>query len=140
MSNQVYNSFKKNSMVGSINLSADTIKVALVTSAYTVDIDAHQFYSDITGEVVGAGYTTSGATLSGITITTDLTNDRSVFDASDVTWASSTITAAAAVIYKANGTPASSPLIGFIDFNGSKSSSNGDFVIQWNADGILTLS
>ena len=140
MSNQVYNSFKKNSMVGSINLSTDTIKVALVTSAYTVDIDAHQFYSDITGEVVGAGYTTSGATLSGITITTDLTNDRSVFDASDVTWASSTITAAAAVIYKANGTPASSPLIGFIDFNGSKSSSNGDFVIQWNADGILTLS
>jgi hypothetical protein len=76
-------------MVGSINLSADTIKVALVTSAYTVDIDAHQFYSDITGEVVGAGYTTSGATLSGVTVTTDLANDRSVFDAADVTWASS---------------------------------------------------
>lgn len=140
MANLVYNSFKKNSMVGSINLSADTIKVALVTSAYVVDIDAHQFYSDITGEVVGAGYTTSGATLSGVTITTDLANDRSVFDASDVTWASSTITAAAAVIYKVNGTPASSPLIGFIDFGGSKSSSNGDFVIQWNTDGILTLS
>ena len=140
MSNQVYNSFKKNSMVGAINLSADTIKVALVTSAYVVDIDAHQFYSDITGEVVGAGYTTSGATLSGVTITTDLTNDRSIFDASDVTWASSTITAAGAVIYKVNGTPATSPLIGFIDFSGSKSSSNGDFVIQWNTDGILTLS
>lgn len=140
MSNQVYNSFKNNSMVGAINLSADTIKVALVTSAYVVDIDAHRFYSDITGEVVGAGYTASGATLSGVTVTTDLTNDRSVFDASDVTWASSTITAAGAVIYKVNGTPATSPLIGFIDFGGSKSSSNGDFVIQWNADGILTLS
>lgn len=140
MSNQVYNSFKSNSMVGAINLSADTIKVALVTSAYVVDIDAHQFYSDITGEVVGAGYTTSGATLSGVTITTDLTNERSIFDASDVTWASSTITAAGAVIYKVNGTPATSPLIGFIDFSGSKSSSNGDFVIQWNTDGILTLS
>ena len=140
MANQVYNSFKKNSMVGAINLSADTIKVALVTSAYVVDIDAHQFYSDITGEVVGAGYTTSGATLSGVTVTTDLSNDRSVFDASGVTWASSTITAAGAVIYKVNGTPATSPLIGFIDFGGSKSSSNGDFVIQWNTDGILTLS
>lgn len=140
MANQVYNSFKKNSMVGSINLSADTIKVALVTSAYTVDIDAHQYYSDITGEVVGAGYTTSGATLSGVTVTTDLANDRSVFDASDVTWASSTITAAAAVIYKVGAAAASSPLIGFVDFGGSKSSSNGDFVIQWNTDGILTLS
>ena len=140
MSNQVYNSFKKNSMVGAINLSADTIKVALVTSAYTVDIDAHQYYSDITGEVVGAGYTTSGATLSGVTVTTDLANDRSVFDASDVTWASSTITAAAAVIYKVGAAAASSPLIGFVDFGGSKSSSNGDFVIQWNTDGILTLS
>ena len=140
MANQVYNSFKKNSMVGSINLSADTLKVILVTSAYTPDIDTHAVYSDITGEVVGAGYTTSGATLSGVTVTTDLTNDRAVLDANDVTWASSTITAAGAVIYKYGATPSSSPLIGYVDFGGSKSSSNGDFMIQWNTDGILTLS
>lgn len=140
MSNQVYNSFKRDSMAGVFNLSADTLKVVLVTSAYTPDIDNHSKYSDITNEVIGVGYTTSGATLAGVIVSTDLTGDRSILDANDVTWVSSTITAAGAVIYKANGSAATSPLIGFVDFNGTKSSSNGDFVIQWNASGILTLT
>jgi hypothetical protein len=140
MANQVYNSFKRDSMVGAFNLSADTLKVVLVTSAYVPDIDTHSKYSDITDEVVGVGYTTSGSTLAGVVVSADLTGDKAVLDANDVTWASSTITAAAAVIFKQNSTPALSPLIGYIDFGGSKSSSNGDFVIQWNTSGILTLS
>lgn len=140
MANQVYNSFKKDSMVGTFNLSADTLKVVLVTSGYTPNIDTHTKYSDITNEVVGVGYTTSGSTLAGVVVSGDLTGDRAILDANDVTWASSTITAAGAVIYKANGSAATSPLIGYVDFGGSKSSSNGDFVIQWNSSGILTLT
>lgn len=140
MANQVYNSFKRDSMVGAFNLSADTLKVVLVTSGYTPNIDTHTKYSDITNEVVGVGYTTSGSTLAGVVVSADLTGDKAILDANDVTWASSTITAAGAVIFKANGSAASSPLIGYVDFGGSKSSSNGDFVIQWNASGILTLT
>lgn len=139
MSNQIYNSFKKDSMAGVFNLSADTLKVVLVTSAYIPDIDLHKKYSDITNEVVGVGYSTSGITLVGVTITEDLSNDKAVFDANDITWVASTITAAGAVIYKVNGESSTSPLIGYIDFGGSKSSSNGDFVIQWNSSGILAL-
>jgi hypothetical protein len=139
MANQVYNSFKKDSMVGAFNLSADTLKVVLVTSGYTPNIDTHTKYSDITNEVVGVGYTTSGSTLAGVVVSADLTGDKAILDANDVTWASSTITAAGAVIFKVNGAAATSPLIGYVDFGGSKSSSNGDFVIQWNASGILTL-
>ena len=139
MSNQIYNSFKRDSMAGVFNLSADTIKIALVTSSYICDIDNHTKYSDITDEVIGYGYTTSGATLAGVVILTDLTNDKSILDANDVTWPSSTITAAGGVLYKVNSTAESSPLIGYIDFGGNKSSLNGDFVIQWNSSGILTL-
>ena len=140
MANAVYNSFKKDSMVGTFNLSADTLKVVLVTSSYTPNIDTHTKYSDITNEVVGVGYTTSGQTLAGVTVSADLTGDKAVLDANDVTWTSSTITAAGAVIFKVNGASTTSPLIGYVDFGGSKSSSNGDFIIQWNASGILNLS
>ena len=140
MANVVYNSFKVNSMTGVFNLSTDTLKVALVAGGYNPDIDAHVSYADIVPyEVSGVGYTTEGQTLAGVTVTNDLVNDRSVLDANDVSWVSSTITATGAVIYKVNGSPSSSPLIGYIDFSGPKSSSNGDFVIQWNASGILTL-
>ena len=140
MANAVYNSFKKDSMVGAFNLSADTLRVVLVTSAYTLNIDTHTKYSDITNEVVGVGYTTSGSTLTGVVVSADLTGDKAVLDANDVTWTSSTITAAGAVIFKVNGGAATSPLVGYVDFGGSKTSSNGDFIIQWNSSGILTLS
>ena len=140
MANQVYNSFKKDSMVGGFNLSADTLKVVLVTSSYTPNIDTHTKYSDITNEVVGVGYTTSGQTLAGVTVSADLTGDKAILDANDVTWTSSTITAAGAVIFKVSGASTTSPLIGYVDFSGSKSSSNGDFIVQWNTNGILTLS
>lgn len=58
-------------------------------------------------------------------------------DADDVTWASSTITARYAVIYKDTGVATTSPLIGFVDFGQDESSSNGNFTIQWSANGIL---
>ena len=50
-------------MNGSIDLDTDTIKVLLVTSAYTPDQDTHTKHSDVTNEVSGTGYTAGGATL-----------------------------------------------------------------------------
>jgi hypothetical protein len=41
-------------MDGSIDLDTDTIKVMLVTSAYTPDQDAHDFKEVVTDEVFGA--------------------------------------------------------------------------------------
>ncbi len=58
-------------------------------------------------------------------------------DAADVTWASSTITARYAAIYKDTGSAATSPLMGWVDFGQDESSSNGNFTIQWSPNGIL---
>ena len=62
-----------------------------------------------------------------------------VFDADDVAWTTSTLTARYAIIYKSTGTSSTSPLIGYIDFSSDKSSVTGTFTIQWNAEGILNL-
>ncbi len=140
MADVIYNSFKKKIMDGSIDLDTDTIKVALVTSTYTPDQDVHDFFDDITNEVSGTGYTAGGATLANKAATADNTDNEGVFDADDVTWSTSTITARGAVIYKSTGTASTSPIIAYIDFGSDKTSSGGNFTIAWNAEGILNLN
>lgn len=140
MANAVYNSFKRDIMNGSIDLDTDTIKVMLVTSSYSPNIDTHDKRDDVTNEVSGTGYTSGGASLANKAVSADTTNDRGVFDADDVTWSSSTITARGAVLYKSRGGASSADeLICYFDFGSDKVSSNGDFVISWSANGILTL-
>jgi hypothetical protein len=140
MADVIYNSFLAKQWNGSIDLDTDTIKVALTTSAYTPDRDAHDFFDDVTNEVVGTGYTAGGATLANKSVTQDNTDNEGVFDADDVTWASSTITARWAVVYKDTGSAATSPLIGAIDFGSDKISTGGTFQIAFNAEGILNAA
>jgi hypothetical protein len=140
MADVVYNSVKKNLLDAAINYGSDTIKVALVTSSYTPDQDAHNFFDDITNEVSGTGYTAGGATLANPATSQDNTDNEGVFDADDVTWSTSTITARGAVIYKSTGTASTSNLISYVDFTTDKSSSAGNFTIQWGAEGIVNIN
>ena len=140
MASLIYNSFRKKIQDGSIDLDTDTIKVALVTSTYSPNQDSHDFFDDVTNEVVGTGYTAGGATLANKTITQDNTNDRGVFDADDTSWTTSTITARAAVIYKSTGSAATSALIAYVDFTTDKVTDAGTFLITWHANGILYLA
>lgn len=138
MASAFYNSGKKKLWDGSIDLDTDTIKVALTTSSYTPDVDAHDFFDDITNEVSGTGYTAGGAALANKSVTQDNTNNRSVFDADDATWTTSTITNARyAVIYKSTGTASTSALICVVDLLTNKSSSADTFKIEWSTDGIF---
>lgn len=140
MANAFYNKGKAElSSGGGVSWTGDTIKIALVTSAYTPDIDAHDFFNDVTNEVSGTGYTAGGATLASKTKTQDNATDRIVFDAADPTWASSTITARGAVVYKDTGNAATSPLLAYIDFGTNISSTGAAFTITFSADGVIYL-
>jgi hypothetical protein len=140
MADVIYNSFKAYIMDGSIDLDTDTIDVMLVTSSYTPDQDTHEDKADVTNEVTGTGYTADGAALASKAVTIDDTDNEGVFDAADVTWSSSTITARGAVLYKDTGSDATSLLICYLDFGSDQSSSAGDFTISWNSEGILNLN
>ena len=118
----------------------DTIKVMLCTDSYTPDQDAHDYKDDVDNEVSGAGYSAGGATLASCSLTYTAGTNVIKVDADDPTWAASTITARYAVIYKSTGVDSTSPLIAYIDFGEDKSSENGDFTIQWHADGIATIT
>ena len=140
MASLTYNSFKKHLMNGGIDLDTDTIRVALVTEDYTPDQDAHEYFDDVTNEVVGVGYTADGAALAGKAVTQDDTDNEGVFDANDTEWTTATITARAAVIWKDTGTDATSPLIRYHDFGEDKTTTGTTFKITWAAEGILNLN
>lgn len=140
MADVIFNNFKKLIMNGGIDLDTDTIKVALVTSSYTPDQDAHDFFDDVTNEVSGTGYSAGGASLANKAVTADNTDNEGVFDADDVVWSTSTITARGAVLYKSTGTASTSALIAYIDFGSDKVSTAGSFTIAWNAEGILNAN
>lgn len=139
MANIVYNRFLANLMNKLIDLGngGDTLKCALLSNTYTPDKD-HDVWADVSAhEVSGTGYVADGATLGSQAVAQNDTTDKGTFDADDVLWSSSTITARYAVIY--DDTLASDDLICLFDFAADKTSENGDFKIQWNALGILNL-
>jgi len=133
MANILSNRFLTNLGEGAIDLENDTIRVALMTSSYTENKDTNTFVN--TNEVSGTGYTAGGELLANSSMTQVDGSDLARWDADDVEWDSSTITARYAVIYD---TTVSDTILVVIDFGTDQSSSNGMFAVRWNASGIMT--
>jgi hypothetical protein len=123
------------------NAAADTYKVALYTSATYLASATTLAGVTKTEVAAGNGYTTTGATVSGVAITQVTTNDAK-FDANDVSWsvpAAGSLAAAYAILY--NDTDANDPPVLFIDFDGTVTTTDGGiFQIIWNANGIVTFT
>lgn len=137
--------FYGNAFVSAFNkemdFNSDTIKCALCTSTYSPAQDTHAYFSDITNEVSGTGYTAGGATISTPTITYTGATNVLKLDGADVSWASSTITARYAIVYDDTpATAATKPLIAYVDFGADVSSTNGTFSITWDSAGIATVT
>jgi len=125
-----------------IDWDSDTIKVMLCTNLYEPDQDTHIYKSSVDNEVAnGSGYTTGGETLANKAIDYDGPTNVIKLDGGDVTWSAASITARYAIIY--DDTPATDaikPLLAYVDFGADVTSTNGDFKITWDEDGILTIT
>jgi len=119
-------SFKKELLEGihDFRSGGDTYKIALFTSSASLDASTTTYST--TNEVTGTGYTAGGNTLTNVNPTTSGTT--AFLDFADTTWSSATITAAGAVIY--NSTEGDKA-VAVLDFGGDKTSTNGDFTIQF---------
>lgn len=109
--------------------SGHTFKIALYTSSATLGAATTNYAA--TNEVVGTGYTAGGVALTNIDPTSSGTT--AFIDFADATWASATITAAGALIYNTttDGGTSTTNAVAVISFGGDKTSTNGDFVIQF---------
>lgn len=136
---QVYGIFVRDLMKGdnAVDFDTATLKIALCDSSYTPDVDAHDFYNDLTNELAnGDGYTTGGATLGSGAVTYDSANNRAEYDCADVSW-SFTATKAPkwAVLYKDTGDGSTSPLIAYWDCG--TVSTDTTFTLTVNTEGLV---
>jgi len=118
-------SFKTELLGGTHDLDTDVIKIALYTSSATLGASTTAYTTS--DEVAsGNGYTTGGNTLAGAAISSSGTT--AFVDFSDSTWSSASFTARGALIYNSSK---SNKAIAVLDFGSDKTSTNGDFVVQF---------
>jgi len=123
-------SFKQDLMSPGGNLEAQTLKCALYDNTATLNQNTTAYITANEISASGTNYTTGGAVLTNVAISTDGTT--AIFDADNVSFANATISAQAALIYNANNSNSS---IAVLDFGGVKTSTNGTFELQFpNAD------
>ena len=131
------NSFKQELLGGVHDLDTDTIKLALIKASPTGTYNASTTnYSDVTGnsdEASGTNYTTGGNSLTGAVISLD--SGTAIVDFTDSTFSSATVSADGCIIYNSSQT---NKAIAVIDFGGTKTSTNGDFVVQFPAPAAAT--
>jgi hypothetical protein len=121
-------SFKQALLDGEMDFSSDTaqtFKIALYTSSATLDASTTAY--SVTNEVSGTGYSAGGNTLT-ISANPTTSGTTAFLDFADTTWSSATITARGALIYQSGG---SNPAVAVLDFGGDKTSTAGDFTIQF---------
>ena len=126
------------------SIAADTYKVAMFTNSASIDLDTTGYTTG--NEVSGTNYVAGGDALASVTLGLADASDVPVafLDFADTTWSTSTITnARGALIYNstlANAgtagttTHAAKPSVCVINFGGDKSSTAGDFTLQWPAN------
>lgn len=131
---------------GVIALGSDQLKVALCGDGQALTAsfaggsgDAR--YADLTDELPnGAGYTTGGFDLTGVTW--DEAGGVATLDADDLTVADLTATVKYAVIYDDDA--ANKDILGFFDLDTGTPAgvpvAGGDLVLGWNANGLFTLA
>jgi len=118
-------SFKEELLKGVHDFENDTFKMALYTSSATLDASTTAY--TVTNEVSGTGYTAGGQDLDSPTVT--LSGTAAFVDFADETWTGASITARGALIY--NSTAAGNPAVAVFDFGADKTSTAGDFVVQF---------
>jgi hypothetical protein len=110
--------------------TGNTFKIALYTSSATLSASTTAYAT--TNEVSGTGYSAGGNTLTNVDPTTSGTT--ALTDFADTTWSSASITARGALIYNSSTTAGSANrAVCALDFGADKTSTSGDFVIQFPA-------
>ncbi len=115
-------SFKQESWLGIHDLDTDVLKMALYTAA--ADLSQATTVYTTSGEVVGAGYTAGGETITNVQVLLSGTTAYITFD--NPVWAGASFTCRGALIYN---TSKANRAIAVLDFGADKTAS-GTFTVQ----------
>ena len=127
MANIVPDSFKNQLFLGTHNFSStsgNTFYLSLYTTVSGFSTGTTNYIT--TNETSGTGYTAGGTSLTNLGST--VAQNIAFVDFADATFSTATITASCCLIYN---TTQSKAAVVILDFGGSKTSTNGDFTIQF---------
>ena len=130
MANIVPDSFKKELFQATHDFNSstgNTFQLALYSTVTSFTSTGTTVYT-VTNEVSGTGYSAGGTTLTNLGVAVG--QNISYVDFADATFSTATITASCALIYN---TTQSNKAVVVLDFGGDKTSTNGDFTIQFPA-------
>jgi len=130
---QAFTNQAKQDFLNGVHQPGDTYKIALYTSAATLDktITAYTATNEVAN---GNGYTTGGQALSGFTVALD--SDTAYIDwTSDPSWAAASFTARGAMIYNATR---SNKTVAIFDFGADKTATGGAFTCTLPAPAAAT--
>jgi hypothetical protein len=125
-----------------LDLEGATVKLALVTDAYTPNRDTHDFRDDFTASELanGNGYTTGGETLTSVLWSYDAASDQVRLDCDNVTW---TFTASKTwrygIVYvDTGGADTTDPLIALLTWDSNQSVSTA-YTLTIDSAGLLYI-
>ena len=127
MANIVPDSFKQELFLATHNFnttSGNTFKLALYTTVSGFSTGTTNYIT--TNEASGTGYSAGGTTLVNSTVT--VAQNISFVSFNNATFSTATLTASCCLIY--NSTQSNKAVV-VLDFGGSRTSTNGDFTIQF---------
>lgn len=133
----IYQEFKKGLFDGHYDLVADVV-VALLVTGYTPDLEGDTLLADVSGyEISDPSY--SRQTLTGKTVVAVGGTTQSMFDADNVTFVGlEGPDPSHLILFDDTATSPLDPLICVMEL--ATSSNGGDYIISWNATGIIRIS
>ncbi len=120
---------------------ADTMKIAMFTNSVTPNFSSDTAYNVApynANEASGTGYTAGGATLSSFTVTESPTGTV-MFAAGNPSWASSSFTARAGLIYDATVAGVTNAAIALLTLGADYTTVSGTFTVTWAATGMWAV-
>lgn len=127
---------------GSVIWGSDDVYLALASSSYTPDIDAHDFWNDVTAnEVTGTNWSAGGVQADGETLSLVGASDRVEFDITDESTATVTLSDGKHLIVytRTPGTDATRELIGYATFDTALAPAGGTLLLDFSANGFVYI-
>ena len=145
MANAMPNSCKKMLLEGQITGLTDTFKIILMKSGFVFDVDAHHAYADVSNDEVadGLGYSTGGATLSGVSIDVIDASDYAAITWDEVTWTATggSLATIGAIIYDDStataGDDYTDAIVAFVDAGETLTAVDGTLLRIQNISAVI---
>lgn len=119
-------SFKQQLFLAQQDMDTDVFKIALYTSAASLNAATTVYTTADEVSSSGTNYTAGGNILTGVTV--NASDNTAYVDFADPVWPAATITARGALIYNSSKANAA---VAVIDFGADRTSTAGNFTIQF---------